>query len=284
LLNEIFIGPSSLNRIAKEPPFRLLVKKLVRSAPVSIRVKAAWDAVSRPNYLVGVLTAADEAVRAGVPEITVIEFGVGGGGGLLALQEISEAVEAETRVKILVCGFDTGTGLPPNRGDFRDHPDRWIPGDFPMNEPLLRKRLTSRTTLILGDVVDTVPRFAREAQHSPIGFVAVDLDLYSSTRNALQILTLPEKRMLVRVPMYFDDISLFSNHKFAGELLAIDKFNDTSPNVKIDRWRGFAATRAFPESSWVSRMYIAHDLAAISRITTVRDPLVLASSEPRSAP
>ena len=42
----------------------------------------------------------------------------------------------------------------------------------------------------------------------------------------------------MHLPMYFDDVKRIFNHRFAGELLAIDEFNAMNENVKIDRWRG----------------------------------------------
>jgi len=193
----------------------------------------------------------------------------------VALQEIAEAVEKETRVHISVYGFDTGRGLPELTGDQRDHPDRWVAGDYMMNEQALRARLTSRSTLVLGQVKDTVADFVQNMQRSPLGFIAVDLDLYSSTRDALQVLSLPAKRMLLHVPMYFDDVKRIFNHRFAGELLAIYEFNATNESVKIDRWRGISEDRAFPESDWLDRMYVAHDLEAISNARPVREHLKL---------
>lgn len=250
---------------------------MVRVFPASVRVKATWDVSPRPPYLVGVLRAADQAARLGIPEISVVEFGVAGGEGLLALQEIAAAVEQETGVRIAVYGFDTGKGLPESGRDFRDHPDRWKSGDFPMDESQLRRVLGSRTTLIVGDVADTVPVFVRETQTSPVGFIAVDVDLYSSTCAALQMIAMPEKRMLLHVPIYFDDVAQLHNHRFAGELLAIEEFNAANSTVKIDRWRGIMDDRAFPEAGWLSRMYIAHDLEAISKVTPVRAPLRLSA-------
>jgi hypothetical protein len=265
----------SLFRAAKEPPFRLLAKQILRVWPTSIRLKSEWDAIGRPNYLAGVLAGADQAGREGISEISVIEFGVAGGQGLVALQEIASAVEKETKVGISVYGFDTGHGLPELTGDQRDHPDRWLAGDYKMDEQALRARLTKDTTLVLGEVKDTVAHFVSKVQHSPLGFIAIDVDLYSSTRDALQVLSLPGKRTLLHVPMYFDDVKRIFNHRFAGELLAIDEFNATNENVKIDRWRGITDGRAFPESDWLNRMYVAHDLEAISRTSAVRDHLKL---------
>ena len=175
--------------------------------------------------------------------ISVIEFGVAGGDGLLALEREAEAVEKELGVSIRVYGFDNGpAGLPAFIGDHRDHPDKWKPGDFPMDEPLLRSRLGRRTTLVLGNVEETVPRFFDDPSVPPVGFIAFDLDLYSSTASALRILSMPGKRTLDHVALYFDDIEHSISHHFAGELLAIDEFNRANAQVKIDRWRGIRTT------------------------------------------
>ena len=148
-----------LRRASEEPPFRLFTKVAIKRLPVSIRTKAHWDVVSPPHYLTGILAAADEAIQEGVDEISVFEFGVAGGNGLLALADYAEAVEVETGIKIAVYGFDAGTGLPEFIGGHRDYPDRWRLGDFPMDEPALRKRLKNNTTLIIGNIAKTIPEY-----------------------------------------------------------------------------------------------------------------------------
>jgi hypothetical protein len=218
--------------------------------------------------------AARRAVREGVGEISVIEFVVAGGDGLLALEREAEAVEKEIGVAIRVYGFDNGPGgLPEFIGDHRDHPDKWKPGDFPMDVPLLRSRLGRRTALVLGNVEETVPRFFDDQATPPVGFIASDLDLYSSTAHALRILGMPGKRTLDHVPVYFDDTEHSIRHRFAGELLAIDEFNRANDHVKIDRWRGLRSDRPFPEAAYLRKMYMAHDLRAISARGLERGPL-----------
>src|SRR5208337_88418 len=134
-------------------------------------------------------------------------------------------------------------------------PDRWQEGDYPMDEKALRARLGSRTALVLGNIKDTLPKYLPQITQ-PIGFVAVDVDIYSSTCDVLRIFLLPGKKMLRRVFMYFDDVDLMFTHRFAGELLAIDEFNASSSGVKIDNWRSVAKQRPFPEAAWLNRMYI----------------------------
>jgi hypothetical protein len=263
-----------LKRLAMEPPFRLFVRALLKRLPVSTATRALWDISDRPPYLAGVHYAARRALRERVGEIAVLEFGVAGGNGLLILEREAAAVEEELGVKIQVYGFDNGpAGLPSFIGDHRDHPDKWQPGDFPMDEALLRSRLGPRSTLVLGNVAETMPRFFDDPGVPPVGFIAFDLDLYSSTSHALRILSLPGRRTLDHVPLYFDDTEHSISHRFAGELLAIDEFNETSSHIKIDRWRGLDGDRPFPEASYLRKMYMAHDLQAISARALDRRPL-----------
>lgn len=260
------------NRLLMEPPFRFLTRALLKILPISVRARELWGISSRPGYLLGLLNGADLARYQGVPEICVLEFGVAGGQGLIALQAEAEAVEQETGVRIKVYGFDRGTGLPDTTNDYRDHPDYWKPGDFPMDEHLLRSKLQPRTQLILGDVEATTQQFVEHIQDCPIGFISFDLDLYSSTTHAFTVLSHPKKRMLRQVPLYFDDVvESFVSHRFAGELLAIDEFNERNQTVKIDQWRGVKCGRPFPGEAYLDKMYIAYDLDAISSARLERE-------------
>jgi len=210
-----------------------------------------------------VLRAADEALSSGVKEISVAEFGVAGGAGLLCLQSYAERVEAATGVKINVLGFDTGQGLPKGTGDYRDHPEIWSPGDFPMVWDELRPLLRPRTELVLGDVAETLPDFVKNKLRAPIGFISIDVDLFSSTRDAFLILSLPERKTLFRTVIYLDDTETFLYHRFAGELLAVEEFNRINSGVKIDRWRGVRGGRPFADAVWLDRMHVCYDLEAI---------------------
>ena len=89
----------------------------------------------------------------------------------------------------------------------------------------------------------------------PLGFISMDVDFYSSTVDALRILTRADVRRLSRVAMYFDDVSAHYNHRFGGELLAIEEFNEASSHVKIDPWRGASRRAPLSEASWLDAMY-----------------------------
>lgn len=264
--------PNWLTRLSMESPFRFFTRLLLKRLPVSTSTRDQWCLSKRPGYLTGLLSAAGIARLEGVSEIIAIEFGVAGGQGLLTLQEEAEAVERATGVRIKVFGFDTGGGLPEFTGDHRDHPDYWKPGDFPLDETSLRGKLLPRTRLVLGEVKKTVPEFIERIQDAPIGFVSFDLDLYSSTTHALNVFSHPKKSMLKKVPLYFDDVmETLVSHRFAGELLAIDEFNERNATVKIDVWRGLKVGRPFPECTYFDCMYLAHDLEAIGGVNLERD-------------
>jgi hypothetical protein len=260
-----------VGRLAMEPPFRLAARALLRLLPAGVERRARWELTPRPEYLVGLVAGALQARRQGISEISAIEFGVAGGRGLLALQSEAVAVERDLGVRVRVFGFDMGApGLPAFIGDHRDHPDLWRPGDFPMDVDALRTRLAPGTTLILGPVAETVQTFVRRHAPPPIGFAAFDLDLYSSTRDALRLLADPATAMLWHTPLYFDDIVPFAGHRFAGELLALDEFNTANERVRIDRWHGVATGRPFPERDFLARLFVAHDLAALGAVQLPR--------------
>jgi hypothetical protein len=74
-----------VQRLSHELPFRLSTKIAVKRFSTSVRTKGCWDVAVRPQYLAGLLAAADEALGDGVEEISACKFGAVGGNGLLAL-------------------------------------------------------------------------------------------------------------------------------------------------------------------------------------------------------
>lgn len=258
-----------ISRLAAEPPFRLISKLFVKTFAVRLETLSRWDAADRPHYLFGLLGAAAQAEREGKSSFAAIEFGVAEGYGLLALQAHAAAVAKETGIGIDVFGFDTGSGLPETCGDYRDHPDVWQSADFQMNLDELRQKLSASTKLALGNVASTV---LQQNFPSPIGFISFDLDFYSSTMQAFRLFSRQDASFLCRVAAYFDDINDSHNHRFAGELLAIDEFNAASDNFRIDSWRGIRYGRPFPEAKWLDRMFLIHNLKAISTTKLNRKP------------
>ena len=179
---------------------------------------------TKPMYAYGVTAAAALAKVLNIPRITVVEFGVAGGWGLLAMEAIAASVEKKTGIGIDVVGFDTGVGLPKPE-DYRDQPNMWFEGQLPMDRPALEAKLT-RATLQIGNVRETLPYFLA-GRPAPIGFVSQDFDLWSSTRDALTLYEADYDRLLPRVVTYFDDILGHTYNDFCGERRAIHEFNES---------------------------------------------------------
>ena len=210
---------------------------------------------TRPHYLWGTLHAARLARAIDEPCVTVAEFGVAGGNGLLALERAASEVEFLVGVDIAVVGFDTGTGLPPS-SDPRDLPWLIEEGLFEMDEDALRARLT-RAHLVLGDVAETVPQW-KAGDHPPIGFASFDLDLYSGTAAALGVLD--PVSAFPRVLCYFDDIFGAEWTDHVGERAAIDEFNQAPHDRKLGKIHGLAhqLPPGARDQRWPDQLYLAH--------------------------
>jgi hypothetical protein len=211
----------------------------------------------RPYYLWGVLQGAALAKVLGIPRIAVIEFGVAGGAGLLSLERCAELVEGLIGIAIEVYGFDTGTGLPKSN-DYRDVPYMWKKDYFPMDTAELGRRL-QRAQLKLGVVQSTLPDFLN-SNSAPAAFISFDLDLYSSTRDALQVLEATPQRLLPRTFCYFDDILGYGMCEYNGERLAIAEFNANHSDRKVAPIYGLKhfVTWQYKQAFWTDAFYIAH--------------------------
>jgi hypothetical protein len=197
--------------------------------------------------------------------ITVIELGVANGAGLLNLCEISSIFTKATGINISVYGFDTGMGLP-EIVDYRDHPEIWSKSKYKIidQQELIRKVKSYepdiKADIIFGNVKDTVPDFINDvlSTSSPIGFISVDLDLYSSTKPSLQLLTSNAEFYLPAVLMYVDDVeSLITYNSRCGEKLAINEFNLEQGRRLIEKK---LVRRNSPRKQWHEKIYVCHIL------------------------
>lgn len=222
------------------------------------RLRLSLDAVPYPPYAYGMLNAAIQAKALGLDTISALEFGVAGGNGVLAMQDLAEEIEKETGVKFKIFGFDSGLGLPAP-SDFRDQEYFWPKGSFPMDVAALRKRL-GQSELVLGDVRETVATFFDAFTPPPIGFVAFDLDYYSSTKPAFDIFKGQQENYLLRVECYMDDVGSFevlSASQGTGVLKAIADFNSES-ETKIYKKEQVSRFRHF-KVGWNDCMYVHHN-------------------------
>jgi hypothetical protein len=211
-----------------------------------------------------------QAKALGIGAISVYEFGVGWGAGLLALEQVAELVERDTSVSIHVYGFDTGTGMP-EPVDYRDLPHVWQPTFFQMDVEKLEASLT-RAKLVLGDVRETVPEFVEAKGYAPVGFVAIDVDYYSSAVAVLRLFESHEKFLLPRVYCYLDDIvgdDWETMSEYVGELLAVKEFNERHDHRKISQIHGLRFKRRIP-AAWNEQMYVLHAFDHSAYCTYVR--------------
>ena len=227
----------------------------------SVAARVEWGVFPYPHYAYGVYWAAVTAARLKIPRISVVEFGVAGGRGLVALENVSEQIEREVGVGIDVVGFDSGAGMPAAT-DYRDLPHIWGPGFYKMDADKLRARLT-RAELILGDVGATTTEWMLRPNRAPIGFVSFDLDYYSSTKAAFALFEGLSAAHLPRVMCYFDDVSalpLGCMNEYVGELLAMREFNESHPDRKVAKIQQLRVHRPRWEV-WQDSMYAFHDFA-----------------------
>jgi hypothetical protein len=225
----------------------------------SLRMKIFHDLLVRQQHAFGLLKAADEAIAAGHKRVTVIEFGVANGAGLMNLCKLGERIGKHTGVAFDFVGFDNVSGMPPYR-DYRDHPEMYQPQWFRMEHPeMLQASLPPNARLVLGDVTNTVPEFmAAHPQGSPIGFISIDVDYYWSAAEALRCLAAEPLHYLPAVTMYFDDIGSPGHNPWCGELLAIEEFNTANTLRKITPVNFLRESRLFKNAVWIGQMRNCH--------------------------
>lgn len=227
----------------------------------SISSKIKYDLIPRQPYAFSILEAAELAIALGYKEIYIIEFGVASGAGIMNMHSICESISDSYGISFKIIGFDTGEGMPPAL-DYRDHPEKYYEGDFkPVKKEFLEKNLPSNIKIYWGDIAKTVSIFQSEKNKNiPIGFVSLDLDYYSSTKNALKIFKFEPDSYLPYVKVYLDDINNLDHNSFCGELLAVSEFNIEQEFRKIERVEFLKEWRIFKNALWHKQIYHAYVL------------------------
>jgi hypothetical protein len=239
-------------------PLRLLTGTAVRRLgllPYQARVEFFME--QRQHYAYATLRAAQLAKKLGINRISVIEFGVAGGNGLLNLEYHAQAVEKMTGVTIDIYGFDTGEGLPQPQ-DYRDLPYHWKAGFFRMEKDVLLAKL-SKAKIIFGDVAHTAKTFTSEHNPAPIGAIFHDLDFYSSTKASFAILDGESQYRLPRIFNYFDDIigdEIALYNPYTGQLAAIEEYNHAHEKQKFTPPQYL---KKYVNLGWIHQYFVYHD-------------------------
>ncbi len=253
--------PVKLRRILVErltEPLHVNLASAVVALFGSFRAKVDFDLVLRPQYAFPILRAADLAREWGYGKLTIVEFGVASGAGLLNICDIARRVTKATGVEFRIVGFDTGTGMPEPI-DYRDLPESYAAGDFPMDAERLRERLPENCELILGPIKETLPAFLKTVtRQAPIGFASIDVDYYSSAKDALAIFAGSPDKYLPLVPVYLDDVGDITVNPWVGEWLAVEEFNTENEMRKMVPWNMLRARRICKNAKWIEHIYGMH--------------------------
>lgn len=238
---------------------KFLLVGIIKKFPIgSYEFRLAIGAVARPHYGYCVLNAAKLAKKLNYPRISVIEFGVAGGNGLLNLEYHTQEIEKLLDIKIDVYGFDTGEGLP-NILDYRDLPYHWESGFFKMDVPKLQSKL-KKAKLIIGNIDVTSKTFFDDYDPAPIAAMFHDFDYYSSTNQAFTMLDKDDKYFLPRIYSYFDDIlgtEIELYNDFTGERLAINEFNASHQFKKFSP--AYHLITQTNSENWHHQIFIYHN-------------------------
>ena len=197
----------------------------------------------RPDICTSICLATAESICWGKTGVTLIEFGVNNGGGLSFIVKVCDYLKEKIDIKYNIYGFDTFEGLPKLEG-FEDHNEIWSEGQYKCNSSYkdMVKHFKGKSILIKGDVKDTISEVLNKLDMEyPIGFISLDLDLYSSSKSALKILNDPNSnKYYPTVLMVVDDQDfLLTYNDWCGEGLAIKEFNDLNKLRKIQNRKEF---------------------------------------------
>lgn len=218
-----------------------------------------YDAIAYPGYAYGMYSAALQARSLGLKKISAIEFGVATGSGLIEMEKHAIEIYNSTGVEFEIYGFDSAKGLPKPT-DYKDQGYFWSESFFPMDQKKLENNLNF-SKLILGEIGSTIKTFVKNKVTFPIGFIAFDLDYYSSTKASFEIFKLKDDLLLPRVECYMDDVGsteLLIASKGTGVLKAIEDFNNSNrKEEKIFKKEGVSQFRIFP-LFWNEKIYVFH--------------------------
>jgi hypothetical protein len=256
--------PKRLGRVLYErfpEPLHLNILSIFVALFGSYKMRIACDLVVRQQYAFSLLKTAELAMAQGLKSVTVIEFGVAAGAGLVNICEISRKITRLTGIDFEIFGFDSGKGMPPPR-DHRDHPEIFSEGSYPLiDRSALMRALSDNAKLILGDIQETLPRFiAGLSASSPVGFVVIDVDYYWSAKECLKVFLGAADNYLPWTLVYLDDIGFESANPSAGELLAVREFNEENEMRQIHLFGGLRHKRLFKHTSWFDQVYLLHVL------------------------
>lgn len=161
----------------------------------------------------------------GVPG-DIFEFGCWKGSNLMFLAKVNSLIEPNASKTIL--GFDNFSGLPLGQKEDGDFALSQA-GQYIGSEEMLKKiidlfDLNDKVNLIIGDALETIPKFTKEHPEALCSFAYLDFDLYEPTKSALSFLA---TSISVGGIIVFDEACM---RNWPGETLAMKEFLNASKN------------------------------------------------------
>jgi len=162
---------------------------------------------------------------------SIVELGVFRGGSIMQWSHLSSIYEPVNYTRHIF-GFDTFEGFPEiNEKDISEtgKTDLLRKGglnvEYGMKEDIEKSialwdktrylNHIPKTTLIKGDIVNTLPEFIEQNQHLVVSLLHIDVDLYEPTKLALELLT---PRMPKGAVILFDELNM---KIFPGETMGV---------------------------------------------------------------
>ena len=120
----------------------LLLKRVIHyDKPLRVAVLAYLSLKFKsfkPHYESILYESCLEAKKLGINKVSVLELGVAGGNGIIALEKYKRKIEKVLDITIDIYGFDTGEGLPKTEEVNEDLPFFWRTDLYKMVEPLIK--------------------------------------------------------------------------------------------------------------------------------------------------
>jgi hypothetical protein len=217
--------------------------------------------VDRPGYSYGIYNAAIQAKSLGHSTMGILEFGVAQGNGIKVMQKICKEISKEINVNFAIYGFDGASGLPESH-NLKDQIYFWRENMFSNNNKNYSNIENHITKIIIGSVESTSVNFIEVHKPPVIGFVAFDLDYYTSTKAAFSLFNkININNFLPRVECFMDDTASFnylSASSHTGVLLAINEFNQQDSDIQILQKVGIGRSRK-QLSGWFDACFVLHN-------------------------
>lgn len=219
-------------------------KQLIKLRELCKNISNIKPFSSRADIFTAICLATAQSISWGKEGTSLIELGVRNGTGLSFIIKVCKFLTDRIETKYNIYGFDTFDGMPKLEDGYKDHKEIWKEGQYKpdISYEEITKNFKEKATLIKGNVKDTISEFLDNLDiEYPIGFISLDLDLYSSTKSGLKILTdtNPNKYCPTVLMIVDDQDFLLTYNDWCGEGLAINEFNENNKLRKIQNRKEF---------------------------------------------